>query len=102
MKPLRCTKSATASASRPASSGRAIHAADGPDADSTLAVADAMTDLPGTRRTTAVLPRRVPVMPTSAPSTLDLLRDVLVTVSAVAYFGGFLLAIETALERLVY
>ena len=41
-------------------------------------------------------------MPTSAPSTLDLLRDVLVTVSAVAYFGGFLLAVETALGRLVY
>ena len=41
-------------------------------------------------------------MPTSAPSTLDLLQDVLVAASAMAYFGGFLLAIETALGRLVY
>ncbi len=41
-------------------------------------------------------------MPTSPRSASNLLRDALVATGALAYFGGFLLAIENALERLAY
>jgi len=41
-------------------------------------------------------------MPASPRSASALLQDVLAAAGALAYFGGFLLAIETALERLAY
>ena len=41
-------------------------------------------------------------MPASPRSASHLLQDVLAAVGALAYFGGFLLAIESALGRLTY
>jgi hypothetical protein len=46
--------------------------------------------------------REIPVMPASPRSASNLLQDALVAAGALAYFGGFLLAIERALERLAY